>query len=98
MPKLTLENIDLAGQFANLPVPKDYDESSAGISNKNFTCEYKGATYVDLDEVPSEDNCNSCYCDYGEIVCSKDLCTDEIPGVQSGNINTVMDICLDTVT
>ena len=40
MPKLTLENIDLAGQFANLPVPEDYDESSAGISNKNFLPSY----------------------------------------------------------
>ena len=40
MPKLTLENIDLAEQFANLPVSEDYDESSAGISNKNFLPSY----------------------------------------------------------
>ena len=73
----------------NCKPPSDDDYYS---DYSSFTCEYKGATYVDLDEVPSEDNCNSCYCDYGEIVCSKDLCTDEIPGVQSGNIHTVMDI------
>ena len=40
MPKTTLENIDLAGQFANLPAPEDYDETSAGISNKNFIPSY----------------------------------------------------------
>ena len=37
---MTLENIDLGGQFANLPVSEDYDESSAGISNKNFLPSY----------------------------------------------------------
>ena len=37
-------------------------------------CNVDGIVYSDLDEIPSDDPCNSCFCDYGEIVCTDDLC------------------------
>jgi len=43
----------------------------------SLACEVNGVTYGDLDEIPSETECNSCYCDYGEIACTKDLCGDK---------------------
>ena len=75
------------------PSPSDEDYYS---DYSSFTCEYKGTTYVDLDEIPSDDNCNSCYCDYGEIICSTDLCTQEIPGAQSGSIWKLISLWLCT--
>ena len=34
------------------------------------TCTKDGVTYEDLDEVPSED-CNTCFCDFGVVVCTE---------------------------
>merc|ERR1712241_553497 len=58
----------------NCPKP-DTDDYYGEDYYDNLTCEKDGITYSDLDEIPSEDKCNSCYCDYGEVVCSKDLCS-----------------------
>jgi hypothetical protein len=52
----------------------------------SLVCEVNGVSYSDLDEVPTDDPCNSCYCDYGEIACTKDLCGD-MPNMETGKQN-----------
>ena len=37
------------------------------------SCELNGITYQDLEQVPSSD-CNESFCDFGEILCSSDIC------------------------
>ena len=48
-----------------------------GDSTADETCEKDGIEYGDLDEVPSGDTCNKCYCDLGQIICSADICEPE---------------------
>jgi hypothetical protein len=45
----------------------------------SLECNVNGIAYGDLDEIPDDDPCNSCYCDYGEVICTKDLCGGKSP-------------------
>ena len=36
----------------------------------DYDCTKDGVTFEDLEEVPSED-CNTCFCDFGEVVCTE---------------------------
>ena len=51
--------------------PDYYDEETS-------TCSKDGVTYQDLEEVPSGDSCNDCSCDFGQIVCSEEICPETI--------------------
>ena len=56
---------------------KKYFSLILGDLSLTETCEKDGTVYEDLDEVPSGDTCNECYCDLGEIICSADICEPE---------------------
>uniref|UniRef100_A0A0K2URE1 Putative LOC100877061 [Megachile rotundata] n=1 Tax=Lepeophtheirus salmonis TaxID=72036 RepID=A0A0K2URE1_LEPSM len=38
------------------------------------TCLHNGVTYQDFDDIASNDPCEVCYCNYGQVVCSKMVC------------------------
>ena len=56
------------------------DESYDDDYYSNLECNVNGIAYGDLDEIPDDDPCNSCYCDFGEVICTKDLCGGKNPG------------------
>ena len=37
-------------------------------------CNVDGMPYFEGDLIPSEDNCEKCYCMKGEVLCVKELC------------------------
>lgn len=39
-------------------------------------CEYNGWAYSDKQTFPSIDECNTCFCDDGEVVCTELDCTE----------------------
>jgi len=39
------------------------------------SCEVAGQVYADGERVPSEDDCNSCDCEGGEVWCTTQLCS-----------------------
>ena len=55
------------------------DESYDDDYYSNLECNVNGIAYGDLDEIPDDDPCNSCYCDFGEVICTKDLCGGKSP-------------------
>ena len=34
-------------------------------------------TYQDLDEIPDSESCNKCSCDFGEIICTEEVCNNQ---------------------
>ena len=72
------------------PANDDYEDYYSSL-----VCEVNGLTYSDLDEIPSDDPCNSCYCDYGEIACTKDLCGG-LPNMETGKQNILTSIKCET--
>ena len=52
-------------------------KSVLGGSSDDYSCLQNGTVYQDLEDIPSNDYCNECYCDFGEIICSADSCGSE---------------------
>ena len=48
-----------------------------GSSSDDYSCLQNGTVYQDLEDIPSNDSCNECYCDFGEVICSVDSCGSE---------------------
>ena len=44
------------------------------LNQEKSQCNHNGVIYQDLDPVPSNDDCNSCFCDFGVVVCTEELC------------------------
>jgi len=63
--------IEIGKPSPNCKSDGDYDDDYYS----SLECNVNGIAYGDLDEIPDDDPCNSCYCDYGEVMCTKDLCT-----------------------
>ena len=53
--------------------PPSNCSSTFGDYEFDDSCVVDGVTYQDLEQVPSSD-CNECFCDFGEILCSSDIC------------------------
>ena len=54
-------------------IPEFFENKSIsydGISKEKLNCTKDGVSYADLEQVPSGD-CNNCFCDFGNIVCSE---------------------------
>jgi len=43
----------------------------------NQRCEYNGWAYADGESFPASDDCNTCICSDGEVVCTEIVCTEE---------------------
>jgi len=52
-------------------------KSGLGGSSDDYSCLQNGTVYQDLEDIPSNDSCNECYCDFGEVICSTDSCGSE---------------------
>jgi len=44
---------------------------------EDSTCIKDGVTYEDLDEIPNSESCNKCTCDFGEIICTEEVCDNQ---------------------
>ena len=69
------------------------DESYDDDYYSSLECNVNGIAYGDLDEIPDDDPCNSCYCDYGEVKCTKDLCAGKSPEKPNeGNLENIFSV------
>ena len=56
----------------------EYNDDYNYYGEEASTCSKDGVTYQDLEEVPSSDSCNDCSCDFGQIICSEEICPETI--------------------
>lgn len=48
-------------------------------------CEYNGWAYADKEIFDSSDGCNTCFCHTGEVICTQNECTEDLPVLETDN-------------
>jgi hypothetical protein len=65
---------------------KLFFEQQEQAAQQGMACTYEGISYPHGSAFPANDNCNSCSCDNGEVVCTEIACLSPTPsGIPDGS-------------